>query len=228
MVGRDAKGGKFAYYVCGTLLKKGPKTCPTKYLSAPKFEDLVIDKVKKSILTDDNLREMVRLVNEEMDATCSQYRGKLEAVSAGIGDVNQRLERLCDALETGKVTMDDLSPRIQELRERQKQLNAAKWELEALLADRHLELADEETVRPFIEELRALLSESPLAEKRSFIRGFVSEVKVTGDQVVLTYTLPVPPKELTVEPMPVPPIVQYGGPYCTIDRTRTFRLVFTM
>ena len=215
LVGQDAKGGKFAYYVCGTLLKKGPKTCPAKYLSAPKFEALVIEKVKESILTEDNLREMVRLVNEEMDSTCSEYRGKLETASAGIGDVNQRLERLYDALETGKVTMDDLSPRIQELRERQKQLNAAKWELEALLADRHLEMADEKTVRRFIEELRALLSESPLAERRSFIRGFVGEVKVTGDQVVLTYTLPMPPKELTVEAMPVPPIVQYGGRYRT-------------
>ena len=155
------------------------------------------------------------MVNEEMDFACSEYRGKPETASAGIGDVNQRLERLYDALETGKVTTDDLSPRIQELRERQKQLNAAKWELEALLADRHLELADEKTVRRFIEELRALLGESPLAERRSFIRGFVSEVKVTGDQVLLTYTLPVPPKELTAEAMPVPPIVQHGGRYRT-------------
>jgi uncharacterized protein involved in exopolysaccharide biosynthesis len=144
-----------------------------------------------------------------------ECRSRLETVAAGIADVNQRLERLYDALETGKVTMDDLSPRIQELRERQKQLNAAKWELEALLADRHLEMADEKTVRPLIEELRALLSESPLSERRSFIRSFVNEVKVTGDQVVLTYTLPMPPKELTVEAMPVPPIVQYGGRYRT-------------
>jgi site-specific DNA recombinase len=124
---------------------------------------------------------MVRLVNDEMDAACSEYGGKLEAAVAETEDVNRRLERLYDALETGKLTMNDLSPRIQQLRERQKQLNAVKWEMEALLADRQLEVADEKTVRQVIEELWILLGESPLAERRSFIRGFLSEVKVTGD-----------------------------------------------
>ncbi|MBU2009843.1 MAG: recombinase zinc beta ribbon domain-containing protein [Chloroflexi bacterium] len=222
LVGQDAKGGKFAYYVCGTLLKKGPKMCPTKYLPAPKFEGLVIDKIKERILTEENLRELVRLVNEEMDAASAEYRGRLETVAAEIADVNQRLERLYDALETGKLTMDDLSPRIQQLRERQKQLNAAKWELEALLADRHLELADEETVRRFVEDLRALLGESPLTERRAFIRSFVREVKVTGDQVMVTYTIPMPPKGLTEEGVSVPRIVQYGGRCRTVGRTFSF------
>ena len=111
--------------------------------------------------------------------------------------------------------MDDLSPRIQELRERQKQLNAAKWEMEALLADRHLEIADEKTVRRFVEDLRALLGESPLMERRAFIRSFVKEVKVTCDRAILTYTMPMPPKGLTEEGVPVPRIVQYGGRYRT-------------
>ena len=74
---------------------------------------------------------------------------------------------------------------LPQLRERQKQVNAAKWELEALLADRHLELADEKTVRRFVEDLRALLGQSPLMERRAFIRSFVKEVKVTCDQAVV-------------------------------------------
>ena len=65
-----------------------------------------------------------------------------------------------------------------QLRERQKQVNAAKWDLEALLADRHLELADEKTVRRFVEDLRALLGESLLMERRSFIPSFIKEIKV--------------------------------------------------
>ena len=59
--GQDAKGGKFTYYVCGTLLHKGSTTCPAKYLPAPKFEGLVIDKIKEYILTEDNLKDLVRL-----------------------------------------------------------------------------------------------------------------------------------------------------------------------
>ncbi|HJW87983.1 MAG TPA: recombinase family protein, partial [Dehalococcoidia bacterium] len=215
LVGQAAKGGKFAYYVCGTLLKKGPKTCSTAYLPAAKFEGAVIDKIRERILTEENLKELVRLVNEEMDTVGTEFQERLETVNAEIADVSQRLERLYDALETGKLTMDDLSPRIQQLRERQKQLNAAKWELEALLADRHLELADEKTVRRFVEDLRVLLVESPLTERRAFIRSFVKEVKVTCDRAILTYTMPMPPKALTEEGVPVPRIVQYGGRWGT-------------
>ncbi len=139
----------------------------------------------------------------------------MEAVKAEVGDVTQRLERLYDALETGKMTMGDLAPRIQQLRDRQKQLLATRWELEALLADRHLELADAETVGRYVEDLKTLLTESALAERRSFIRSFVTEVKATGDKVVVSYTIPMPSAELADSGMTVPPIVQYGGRYRT-------------
>jgi len=41
MVAQEAKSGKFAYYVCGTLLKRGAGTCRALYLNAGKFEALV-------------------------------------------------------------------------------------------------------------------------------------------------------------------------------------------
>ena len=39
--------------------------------------------------------------------------------------------------------------------------------------------------------------ESTLAERKSFIRSFVKEVKVTGDEVLLTYTMPLPTEEIS-------------------------------
>ena len=44
LVGQDAKSGKFTYYVCGTLLKKGAEACPTRYLNSQRFENLIISK----------------------------------------------------------------------------------------------------------------------------------------------------------------------------------------
>lgn len=44
-----------------------------------------------------------------------------------------------------------------------------------------------------------LLRESSLTERRAFIRSFVKEVKVTGDEALLTYTLPLPPEGITKE-----------------------------
>lgn len=76
-------------------------------------------------------------------------------------------------------------------------------------------LADEKTVSSYVSDLHNLLNESSLAEKKSFVRSFVKEVKVTGDEILLTYTIPMLSKGITEEKLPVLPIVHYGGPLWT-------------
>ena len=211
LVGQDAKSGQFTYYVCGTLQKKGAGSCPTRRLNSQQFENLVIEKIKKHVLTTENLAKLVHIVNEEMDSLAIEYRQRLDSVIDEITDVDHRLERLYDALETGKIQLADLAPRIQQLRLRQQQLQAARLELEQDLSDRRVELADAETVARCVVDLRNLLTDSSLAETKSFVRSFVKEVKVTGDEVLLTYTIPMLPKEVTEERLPVLSIVHGGG-----------------
>jgi len=117
LVGQDAKSGQFTYYVCGTLLKKGSGSCPTRYLNSRQFEGLIIDKIKEHVLTTENLTRLVHIVNEEMDNLAAEYHQRLDIVLNEIADVNRRLERLYDALETGKIQLVDLAPRIQQLRQ---------------------------------------------------------------------------------------------------------------
>ena len=139
---------------------------------------------------------------------------------------NSRLERLYDALETGKIQLADLAPRIQQLRLRQQQLQAARLELEQDLSDRRVELADAETVAEYVVDLRNLLTDSSLTERKSFVRSFVKEVKVTGNEVLLTYTIPMLPKGVTEERLPVLSIVHGGGPFWI--RTRDPSLIRTV
>ncbi len=211
LVGQDAKSGRFTYYVCGSLQRKGAGACPTHRLNSHHFENLVIDKIKEHVLTNENLTRLVHIVNEEMDSLAIEYRERLDNVICEIANVSYRLERLYDALETGKIQVVDLAPRIQQLRQRQEQLQAERLKLEQELSDRRIELADENTVAHCISDLHDMLNESPLTERKSFIRSFVKEVKVTGDDVLLTYTIPMLPGRITEEKLPVLSIVHYGG-----------------
>jgi site-specific DNA recombinase len=211
LIASEAKGGQFTYYVCGTLIRQGAGSCDTPYLNAPKFERLVIDKIKDHILTEENLRELVRLVNEEMDAQASEYRERLDTVIHETDETNHRLSRLYDALETGSLTMEDLAPRIRDLRQRQKQLETSRLELETSLSDRRVELADLGLITEYAADLRNALTYSPLADQRAFIRSFVKEVKVTGTDALLTYTMPLPPQGVTQEWAGVLNTVHYGG-----------------
>ncbi len=126
-----------------------------------------------------------------------------------------RLERLYDAIETGKINLDDLAPRIHDLRNRQEKLQARKVQIQSFLSDRRVELASPEIVESYVDDLRNLLNNSSLAKRRAFIRSFVKDVKVTGDQVSLTYTMPLPPTGVSEENVGVLSTVQYGGQYWT-------------
>jgi site-specific DNA recombinase len=215
LVGHDAKGGQFSYYVCGTLLKKGAGACPARYLNSKQFEGLVVDKIREHILTEENVKELAHLVNEEMDAASQEYERQLDLVIDEIADVDRRLDRLYDALETGYLKLGDLAPRIKLLKARKDSLEARKCELEWQMKQRKLELADAAIVTRYVQDLRSVLSNSSLAERKSFIRSFVKEIRVTGDEAVLNYTIPLPPRQLAVEEIPVLSNVQSGGPLWT-------------
>ena len=72
-------------------------------------------------------------------------------------------------------------------------------------------MADLEMVTRCVDDLRSLLEENTLAERKPFIRSFVKEVKVTGDEVLLTYTMPLPPEGISQERVGVLHSVRYGG-----------------
>lgn len=205
------KSGQFTYYVCGTLLKKGAGSCPNRYLNSHRFENTVMDKIKEHVLTTENLIRLVNIVNEEMDGFALESNQRLDSIIDGIADVDRRLERLYDALETGKIQLADLAPRIQQLRQKREQLQAAKWKLEQQLSDRRVELADAKAVADCLSDLRDLLTEGSFAERKTFIRSFVKEIKVTGDDALLTYTMPILPGGVTEERLSVLSIVQYSG-----------------
>jgi site-specific DNA recombinase len=210
LVGHDAKSGKFAYYNCGTVLKKGAGACPARPYNAAKLESQVINEIKEHILTQENLSELVKLVNEEMDVVAVQYYDDLDNLVEEISNTNRRLEKLYDVLETGKLGLNELAPRIQELRHRQQELQVRKIQIECLLSDRRVYLASPDIVTAYVNDLKNLLSDSPLAERKAFIRNFVKEIKVTGDSVSLTYTLPPMPDE-HIEDKAVLSTVRYGG-----------------
>ncbi len=213
LFGQDAKGGKFHYYVCGTLMKKGAGSCEAGYTRKENLEQGVINRLKEHVLGYENLKELVQLVNNEMDSVAEDYSERLKTVSGEIESTNQRLERLYDALETGSLKLSDLAPRIQRLRRNLEQLNATQLELEGSLSDRKVELADEETVRDCVNGLRNMLDESTIPERKAFVKSFVREVRVTGSEVSLSYVPPLLAGMMSKETLSLPPIVHDGGRY---------------
>ena len=66
MTGRSAKSQQYFYYMCSRSFKQGKDACEARTLPKDHLEQLVVNQLKQRVLTDQNMEELVRLVNEEL------------------------------------------------------------------------------------------------------------------------------------------------------------------
>jgi hypothetical protein len=131
-----------------------------------------------------------------------------------------------EAIETRKLDLEDLAPRIKELRLRQDELHEARVHTEAEMAARGVEQVDAALVKSYARDLRQLLEEADLIERKVFLRSFINRVEVHDGRVSVYYRLPMPPDGKDKERVGVLPIVTSGGAKWTIQRT--FSLAFSL
>ncbi len=192
MTAAEAKSGKYTYYVCHSLLKRGSGTCKTPRLNAKNFEELIVGNIRENILTESNIRDLVKLLDEEMDGVAREQRERLETIEEELEDVKKRLGRIWHAIETTDIEMADASDRIREHRERKEKLEIAAEEARGLLVERRRFLDSADTIATFAGEMSDFLKTSELTETRAFVHSFVKEVEVRPGKAAIVYSIPTP------------------------------------
>ena len=112
MIGHSAKSSRNFYYLCSRNYRQGKTACASKMIRKEYLEKTVISEIKKKVLSNDNLEELVKIANEDIAAASKNLRGRLASIDHEANDVRNRLAHLYDALETGKFDYGDLAPRI--------------------------------------------------------------------------------------------------------------------
>jgi hypothetical protein len=124
------------------------------------------------------------------------------------------------------LNLDDVITRIRDLQKNQQNLQVRRLEIESQMSDRKVELADLETISNYVADLRGLLKNGTLVERRAFIKSFIKDIEVTGNDAILSYSLPMIPQKIDLEDKRVLPTVRYSGWWCT--EGRTFKLEFSL
>ena len=189
--GQDAKSGQFSYYVCQSIMKRGKDACDTPRLNARRFEEMVVGKIRSNVLTDGNIRALVKVVDEQMDGVAREQRKRLETIEDELEDVKRKLGRIWHFVETTDIDMADASDRIKEHRERKERLEDAAADARAILSQRRAVLDDVNTIAAYAQDMSEFLNESELTERRAFIETFVKEIVVMPGDALLRYTIPI-------------------------------------
>ncbi len=209
MVGQGS-GHRYHYYMCSNARRKGREVCPSPILPKDKVEGFIIDRIKSYVLTEENLEELVRLTNEELCQSCSENRERLELIQAQIEEMDNRLSKLYDAIETGEFKGGELAPRIKALSQKKEELLQAKAHAEEILRYASVDMADPKVVQDYADDLRSLLAKSSITEQRSFLKSFIERIEVDESKAKVYYTIPMPPYSVSEETVGVLPFVHHG------------------
>ena len=102
----EAKSGRFSYYVCGTLSKKGSGSCAARYLNSKKLEGVVLDKIRAHVLTTENLTKLAEFATEELNHNSETHQEEMNMIDDGkdlppaaAAMVVDKINRYLDALE---------------------------------------------------------------------------------------------------------------------------------
>ena len=190
MSGTSAKSGKYHYYVCGRYYMEGTGECSGLRVRQTRLEDFVVMQIRDRILTPDNLRELTRMVNEELREERSSAGDRLDAVRGELEALNRRLEKHFEALETGALTISYSSERIRELKTKIADLKSAEYGLLEDLDVASFKSVSEEAVLSFANDLRQTLAEGDVQQSKLFLASFIEKVCVDEQKVEIHYRLP--------------------------------------
>jgi len=212
MIGHAAKSHQYFYYRCGSAMRRGAEACPGRLIPKEKIEGFVLGKIRDYVLTEDNLEELKDMINQEIRELLGGQVKRGKILKKQLQDVEKRLDRLYSALETGKLNLDELSPRIKGLVSNKTEMESALHKDQAEVTERQMEIDDIGQVRGYLADFRKLLDMSPLQQKKELLRSFISSIEVGRDEVTLNYALPMPPGQGREEKVGVLAIIQSGRP----------------
>ncbi len=181
--GQDAKSGRFHYYVCQSLIKRGSGGCDTPRLNARRFEEQIVGRIRSSILTEGIIGDLAKVVAKELDGLVREQRRRLETIESELADVRRRLGRLWDVPA-------DMDIRIKANTDRRSLLEASLEEAQSILSQRRSVKNDLEAIVAQAQDMGEFLRESELPERKAFAETFVREIVVMPGKAIVHYAVP--------------------------------------
>lgn len=190
MVGCAAKSSQHFYYACNNYCKKGKNICNAKLLNKNRLETFIINRIKANILTKKYLEELVKLTNKELIQNKTEYKNQLDLLDGQLVNLIKRLSKLYEALETGKLDIEYLAPRIRELKDQINILKEKRLEIIENIKTSEIKTLKSSEVKEYTSDLKNLLSNGTIIEQKSFIKSFIKRIEINLPKVIIDYTVP--------------------------------------
>ncbi len=188
--GHGAKSGRFNYYVCQSLIKRGSGSCDSPRLNARRFEQLIIDGIRSSILAQSDSGDKTTVVVNELGRLVQEQRGRVEVIESEIEDVRRRLERLWEFVESTDDDLADTTTRFRDNQDQKTRLEASLQDANAILSQCSATRDNVASITAKAQDMAEFPEKSELPERKVFVETFIREIVVMPGKAVVQYKVP--------------------------------------
>ncbi len=189
-IGHGAKSGTYHYYACQKKQKQGAKACPdAANFKRSRVEGVVMDALREGALHPGVFGDLVREVQGSLEATQDAAEGERLVLEGQLSEVNRRLNKLYEAVESGSIPASLLAPRFEQVSQDKEALEGRLAALPALGNEPLLLICDAD-IEAWVADLRAVVERGSVDERRALLRAWVKRVVANGDDLTVEYTFP--------------------------------------
>jgi hypothetical protein len=148
------------------------------------------------ILTPTNIRSYIQRVMESAIKSKDKPSPEQDVVRSALSDLQTRLQRWENALESGELSIEHAAQRIKELHEQRQELLKKKQALDHNgRSVKTVSAIPTARMDAYVAEMQRRLAAKQIGAKREFLQELLKEVRVHGSNVTLTYKLPLAASE---------------------------------
>jgi hypothetical protein len=178
------KGG-WRYYRCNKSRDSGPVVCGLRMIPQKQMENLVLADFQRHFMNEDSLKDLIQMSVKKAELKISDAERDLVLLKQIKQEAENRKENLLNAIESGSITMSDVSDRIRrlnvEIAATDKKINDART---AIIPPVPAEKWDLDAFR--LELLEFFKSDYP-SPLTLIAKHFIESIKVYNDHLDIDY-----------------------------------------
>ena len=185
--GRDKK---YAYYNCITYSKKGKEICPGHRIRADELDQEVTERVKNLIFSEENMKKLVDDINAATKSLRIDYGKKITELKRKASDLQLRLMRQYQAIESGIIDLSLVAPRLKEIKSQKASLQEEISYYESLNSQNQPVYITRSMIDKYRKEMEQIFVGNNVQEKRDFLKKFIEKIIVKDEGIEIVYYTP--------------------------------------
>ncbi len=181
---------KYAYYNCINYSKKGKKVCPGRRLRADELDQEIIERVRKLVFSDENMRKLLDDINAATKSLRIDYGRKITDLKKKAADLQLRARRQYEAIESGKIDLSLVAERLKELRIQRDSLQEEISYYERLNSQYQPAYITRSTIESYRKEMEEVFVGTNVQEQRNFLKKFIEKIIIKDREIEIVYYTP--------------------------------------